>query len=142
MAFPISGTAGQVSVEGVTQLWIKTWKLDQQTAEIAFPSFNIVPDADGRAWTPYLLGLSNATGTLEGWFASGTSDSDGVPTDSVIMVGTEVEILLRFDKVSNWGFNVTAYITALGSGTNVENQPATFNVGFRVNDAVPLSAVV
>ncbi len=141
MAFPISGTAGQVIVDNVSALFVKTWKLDQQTADIAYPNFNIVADSDGRVWTPYLIGLSNATGTLEGWFASDASSGGIAPTDSNIIIGTECTIVLIFNKATLWGFTVTAIITAFGSGTNIENQPATFNVGFRVTGAVPFSAV-
>ncbi len=137
MAF-VSGTSGRVAIGNATVAGIKTWRLDQVTAEVGLPNFESTVDGNSRVWPDYLAGLSGATGTLEGYFNSGAGD----PTDSFITTGVFVTLALLFNKVDSWGFGVTALVTAFGSGTNVENQPATFTVSFRVTGAVPLSAVV
>lgn len=137
MADYVSGTAGRVYVEDDIIAGIKSWRLDQTTAEIGIPHFESTVDALGRVWPSYLLGLSGATGTGEGQFLVGA-----VATDATITTGIEVVLSLIFRKSDIWGFGVTAIITAFGSGTNAENQPATFTFSFRVTGVVPLSSVV
>lgn len=135
---PISGTAGRVQVEGATFSLIKSWRLEQVTAEVGIPHFESPTDALDRMWPEYLFGLSGATGTLEGYFDVDLS----APTDDVLTTGIEVTLQLMFSKTSSLGFEVEANVTAFGSGTAVENQPATFTLSFRVNGIVPLSAPV
>lgn len=135
---PISGTAGRVQVDGVTFSLIKSWRLEQTTAEVGIPNFESPTDALSRMWPEYLYGLSGATGTLEGYFDVDLS----APTDDILTTGVEVTLKLLFSKTSTLGFEVTANPTAFGSGTNVENQPASFTLAFRVNGIVPLSAPV
>jgi hypothetical protein len=138
----IGGTAGRIKVDTVTIAGIKSWNLDQTTAEIGLPNFESATDALARVWPAYISGLSGATGTLEGYF----DINAGNPTDDALTVsGTDsasafYTLQLLFDKSSVWGFEVSALITNFRSGTNVENQPATFTANFRVTGAVPLSA--
>lgn len=133
----VSGTAGRVYSDGGIVAGIKSWRLEQTTAEVPIPHFESPTDALNRVWPEYLFGLSGATGTLEGQFDTNAAN----PTDSIITTGQEYTLLLLFSKTSLWGFAVTANITAFGSGSAVENQPATFTASFRVNGIVPLSAV-
>lgn len=135
---PVSGTAGRVIVS-VADFWgIKSWRLDQTTAEVPIPHFESDTDAAGRVWPEYLFGLSGATGTLEGQYDTNAANA----SDSVVTTGVNYTLLLLFSKSSNWGFAVSANFTAFGAGTNVENQPATFTASFRVTGVVPLSSVV
>lgn len=138
MADYVSGTAGRIGVNGSTVAGIKSWRLDQTTAEIGIPHFESPVDALGRVWPEYLLGLSGATGTGEGQFAVGAGDT----TDSIITTGIAATLALLFRKSDSWGFGVSVIITGFNSGTNVENQPATFTFSFRVTGAVPLSTIV
>lgn len=134
----LSGTAGRIILNGTTVSGVKAWRLDQTTAEVPIPHFESDVDALSRVWPDYLFGLSGATGTLEGQFDTNPAN----PTDDIITTGINATLLLLFSKSSNWGFAVSANFTAFGSGTNVENQPATFTASFRVTGVVPLSAVV
>lgn len=134
----VSGTEGRVRVGGTIVAGIKSWRLEQTTAEIGIPHFESPTDIYSRVWPQYLLGLSGATGTGEGQFLAGA----GAPTDDTITTGIEVTLGLIFSKSDEWGFGVSAVITAFGSGTNVENQPATFSFSFRVTGVVPLSTIV
>lgn len=131
-----SGTAGRVIAGATTVAGIKSWKLDQVAADIPIPHFESPTDASGRVWPEYLVGLCGATGSLEGQFDSAA----GTATDQYIAVGIPGTLVLQFSKTSTWGFTVTVIITAFGSGTNVENQPATFTASFRVTGIVPFSA--
>ncbi len=133
----VSGTSGRVKVGGTTVAGIKTWRLDQVTAEVGLPNFESTVDDLLRVWPDYLTGLSGATGTLEGYFDVGAES----PTDDVLTTGIYVVLALQFIKSTGWGFGVTALVTAFGSGTNVENQPATFSLSFRVTGTVPLSEI-
>lgn len=135
---PISGTAGRVIVDGGNFWGIKSWRLDQTTAEVGVPHFESDVDALGRVWPEYLFGLSGATGTLEAQMDINAANA----SDSIVTTGVQYTLLLLFSKTSNWGFAVLANFTSFGSGTNVENQPATFTAQFRVTGVVPLSAVV
>lgn len=136
----VSGTAGRVIVSsGVPFVGIKSWRLEQTTAEVGVPNFESTTDDLERMWPDYLFGLSGATGTLEGWFDTGGANN---PSDEVVTTGVNYTLLLLFDKSSNWGFAVSANFTSFGAGTNVENQPASFSAAFRVTGVVPLSAVV
>jgi hypothetical protein len=143
----VSGTAGRVYITGSGNFaGIKSWRLDQTAAEIGIPNFESYVDSSLRVWPDYLVGLSGATGTLEGQFAIGA----GAPTDGVITVGLYYTAKLQFNKTTTWGYTVSMLVTALGAGTNVENQPATFTASFRITaapslpgtsgSAVPLSA--
>ncbi len=148
MSAYVSGTAGRVVIGSSNFAGIKSWKLDQTAAEIGVPNFESYVDTAGRVWPDYLVGLAGATGTLEGQFAIGAGAP--VPSDSVLAVGLYYNAKLQFNKTTTWGFTVSILITALGGGTNVENQPAMFNASFRVSgpptapstsaSAVPLSA--
>lgn len=145
----VSGTAGRVSVGTVANFvaGIKSWKLDQTTAEISLANFESYVDGvtssiagvgstNGRVWPDYIPGLSGATGTLEGLFFENPG------TDTVLTTGVYVTLALIFDKSTNWGYGVYALVTAFGPGTNVDNQPAQFTLSFRVKNAVPLSAIL
>ena len=132
----LSGTAGNVGINGVTVFGIKSWRLSQTTAEVALPNFQSPVDGNGRVWPRYLVGLSGATGTGEGQFLSGS----GSPTDATISTGFYVLMTLQFNKADAWGYQFYAWITSFEPGTAVENQPATFTFNFRVDGIVPLSA--
>jgi hypothetical protein len=137
----VGGTAGRVVVNGVTVVGIKNWRLEQVSAEIPLPNFESEVDAGGRVWPDYIVGLSGATGTFEGYYDINVAN----PTDAILSVsgayGATYILVLYFSKYSLWGFAVEAIITQLGAGTNVENQPAMFTANFRVAGVVPLSSV-
>lgn len=136
----VSGTAGRIKVDTITVGGIKSWRLDQTTAEIGIPHFESPVDALGRVWPEYLLGLSGATGTGEGQFLVGAGGAGA--TDELITTGVAATLALLFRKSDAWGFGVSVIITAFGSGTAVENQPATFTFSFRVTGVVPISTIV
>ncbi len=138
----VSGVGGRVNTaaSGATPVaGVKSWRLDQVAGLAEVTNFESVFDAvsQPRLWREYLVGLCGATGTLEGVFDTNASN----PTDAPIYVGIQVVLRLLFSKTSRWGFTVTALVTAFGSGTNVDNQPATFTASFTVTGIVPLSAV-
>lgn len=139
----VGGTAGRMVVSGITVAGIKMWRLTQTTAEIGLPNFESPTDVNTRVWPEYLAGLSSGTGTMEGYFDVNAAN----PTDAALTVAgtdsnTNITLQLLFQKSSVWGFEVLVLITSFESGTNVENQPATFTANFRVTGIVPLSAVV
>lgn len=136
LTVPTSGTAGRIKVDGTIIGGVKLWRLDQTTAEIGLPHFESDVDALERVWPAFIAGLSGATGTLEGYFDSDLS----APTDDEITTGVFVTLQLQFNKSSAFGFEVNVLFTSFGSGTNVENQPATFVANFRITGVVPLSA--
>jgi hypothetical protein len=131
-----SGIAGRIAIGGSVIGGIKTWSLDQTTAEIPIPHFESPVDDLGRVWPEVLPGLSGGTGRLEGYFSS-----DAPATDSVITTGVYLQLALIFNKASSWGYGVTVLCTGFQTQAAVENQPESFTLQFRVTGIVPLSAV-
>lgn len=142
-----AGVWGRLYVSGTGNFaGIKSMELDGETAEIPIPHFESYVDANNRIWPAYLLGLSGATGTLEGYFNSiapiVVNDASAPITDSVLSNGFAATIKIFTDRRGNWGYALNVYITGFRVVVNEENQPVGFTARFRVNEAVPLSAVV
>lgn len=134
----ISGTSGGVKVDGSLVASFKSWSLNQTTADLSVANFGSTVDANLRVWPDYLPGLSGATGTADGWFLIGA----GTPSDSTITSGTYHALVLEFSKLLPWGFAVNVLVTGFTAQVNVENQPSSFSIQFRVTGTVPLSSAV
>ncbi len=136
-----SGNAGDVYVGGTLTACVSMWKLDLAAAVMPIPTFQSAIGFNGLPWPDQLFGLATGTGSLEGWFDTDPTNA----TDSShigIAVGTVVTLDLIENKGSMWGYEVQAYITQFGTGSNINNQPNAFTAAFTVSGIVPRSAVV
>jgi hypothetical protein len=134
----VSGTDGRVIVDDVTVAGIYTWTLEGVTGIIKIPHYEGFVDTNQRMWTPKLFGLSDGSGTLEGYFDTNAGNT----TDSVLTNGIEVVLQLIIVKGTNFGFGVFADLSNFRTTDAVENQPAKWSANFEVNGAIPLSAIV
>lgn len=125
----LSGTDGRVKVAGVVIAGITSWSLESQTAIIKIPHFEGPTDGLSRMWIPKLFGLSDAQGSIEGYFNVGA----GVVSDAVFRNGTVATLSLIISKGTAFGFVVNAVLSSIRIQDTVENQPVKFTANFEVN---------
>ena len=139
---PVSGTDGRLVSQGVIVYGIKTWKLSKKTTPIPIPNFESPTDADGNVWPYSLRGLSGANVSFDGQVNTDPTDStdSGYPS---ISNGLTVTLDLYESKESSWGYEgLEVLITDFDSGTNIENQAASFTASGVIQGICPKSGTI
>lgn len=130
----VQGTDGRVrNGDNVPIGGITKWDMGKKTTVMKIPHFEgPVETVTGKIYQNVLTGLSEAEGSLEGYFDT----SSDAATDTVQQIddGIELTLDLIMSKEFTFGFyNVPVVFSEVRIGVVVENQPTKFTANFTVN---------
>ena len=142
MAFdPATGTEGRIRTGAGNDIMSgpMEWRVNKQCAMIPILHFELPADGNGIVWKEFEPGLAEATATVRGHYDmnSTTKTEAGTPG---FKLGTTVTLDLLFTRTPFGYLDLTAKLSGFETGTNVENQTATFTATFQLNGIVAVAA--